>query len=106
MPSGSNFMSEANKVESGDARLVRPRGLPTSNTLVGCLFNPLCGLFFLGRCAYTGVTFGHCPHVTPAYYQSLTPAGVYFLLSPFSTLLYLLYICKIFADIQQIYDYY
>ena len=38
--------------------------------------------------------------------SKFNPYGVYFLLSPFSTLLYLLYICKIFADMQQIYDYY
>ena len=31
-----------------DARLVRLGGLPTSNMLVGCLFNPRCGLFFGG----------------------------------------------------------
>lgn len=82
-----------------DARLVRPGGLPTSNMLVGACSTRDAGCF-LGRCAYTGVTFGLCSHVTPAYYQSLTPTGYIFsfLLSQLS------FICCIFAKYLQIYN--
>ena len=88
-----------------DARLVRLGGLPTSNMLVGCLFNPRCGLFFGALCLHRRYIRALLSCNT-CLLSKFNPYGVYFILSPFSTLLYLLYICKIFADIQQIYDYY
>ena len=50
MPSGSNFMSEANKVESRDARLVRPYSVPElvegPEWMVRCLLNASHFVFF------------------------------------------------------------